>query len=404
MCIGIIRAIASLLGLALTAAVAPALADKKYGPGVTDSEIKIGQTMPYSGPASAYGTLGKAQAAYFEKINAEGGVNGRKIRLLSLDDGYSPPRTAEQVRKLVEEDEVLLLFHTNGTAPNTAIQKYLNAKKVPHLFVASGAAKWNDPRNFPWTMGWQPNFQTEAAAYAKFIIQQKPDAKIGVLYQNDDLGKDYLKGLRDGLGEKAAQMIVAEASYEVTDPTIDSQIITLQASGADVFIDVTTPRFGAQAVRKVYDLGWRPSHILAFPSSSVAAVLTPAGLDKSVGLISVAFVKDPTDVQWRNDTATQEYRAWMRKYYPDGNEADILNTYGYVAAQTLVQVLKQCGDELTRENVMKQAGNLHDLALPMLLPGIRINTSPTDFRPIKQMQLMRFDGRQWVRFGELVGQ
>jgi branched-chain amino acid transport system substrate-binding protein len=394
----------SLLLSILILATSPALAEKKYDPGATDTEIKIGQTMPYSGPVSAYGTIGKAEIAYFEKINAEGGVNGRKIKLISLDDGFSPPRTIEQVRKLVEQEEVLLLFQTLGTATNTGIQKYVNAKKVPHLFLATGATKWGDPTHYPWTMGWQPAYQTEARIYAKYILETKPDAKIGVLYENDDFGKDYLKGFKDGLGDKAAKMIIAEQSYEVTDPTVDSQIIALKGSGADTFFNSANVKAAAQAIRKTYDIGWRPLHILAVVSASVAAVLIPAGLDKSVGLITVGYLKDPTDSQWENDKAVKDWMAWMKKYYPDGNVADVFNVYGYSAAQTLVQVLKQCGDDLTRENVMRQAANLKNLELPMLLPGIRINTGPMDFYPIEQMQLMRFDGQRWVRFGEVLGQ
>lgn len=390
--------------LAALVLVAPsALAQKKYGPGVTDTEIKIGQTMPYSGPVSAYATIGKAESAYFEKINAAGGINGRKIKLISLDDGFSPPRTIEQIRRLVEQEEVLLLFQTLGTATNTAIHKYVNAKKVPHLFVATGATKWGDPGHFPWTMGWQPAYQTEARIYAKFILNTKPHAKIGVLYENDDFGKDYVKGFRDGLGDKAAEMVVAEESYEVTDPTVDSQIIALKSSGADTFFNSANVKAAAQAIRKTYDIGWRPLHILAVVSASVAAVLTPAGLEKSKDLISVGYLKDPTDPQWKTDPGVREWIDWMKKYFPEGNVADVFNVYGYSAAQTLVQVLRQCGDDLTRENVMRQAANIKDLELPMLLPGIRINTSPTDYYPIEQMQLMRFDGQRWVLFGELIG-
>ena len=379
-----------------------AFAEKKYGPGVTDSEIKIGQTMPYSGPASAYGTIGKSEIAYFKMINDQGGINGRKINLISLDDSYSPPRTVEQIRKLVEEEQVLFTFQTLGTAANTAIQKYLNAKQVPQLFVATGATKWGDPTRFPWTMGWQPTYQHESQIYAKYLLQTKPDAKIGVLYQNDDYGKDYLKGFKDGLGDKAAKMIVAEVTYEPSDATVDSQIVTLQGSGADTFFNITTPKFAAQAIRKSYDIGWRPLQLLNVVSTSVAAVLQPAGLEKSVGLISIGYVKDPTDPLWKDDKAVKDYLAIMKKYYPDGNTNDSLNIYGMSVAQTLVQVLKQCGDDLTRENVMRQAANLKDLEIPTLLPGIRINTSPTDFYPIEQVQLIRFDGKTWVRFGELL--
>jgi branched-chain amino acid transport system substrate-binding protein len=387
---------------ALVVAAPTAIAQKKYDPGASDTEIRIGQTMPYSGPASAYGTIGKVEAAYFRKINDEGGINGRKINFVTLDDGYSPPKAVEMARKLVEQDEVLLVFQTLGTAVNTAIQKYLNAKKVPQLFVATGATKWNDPKGNPWTMGWQPNYQTETTIYAKHILKEKPNAKIGVLYQNDDYGKDYLKGLKDGLGDKASKMIVAEVSYEVSEPTVDSQIVQLQGSGADVFVNITTPKFAAQAIRKAYDIGWKPVHYLNNVSVGVGSVLTPAGLEKSVGLISTAYVKDPTDLQWDNDPGMTEWRAFMKKYYADGSLSDNFNVYGYTVAQTLVQVLKQCGDDLTRENVMRQAANLKDFAPATLLPGIRINTTPSDFAPIQAVQLIRFDGKSWVRFGDVI--
>jgi branched-chain amino acid transport system substrate-binding protein len=389
------------LGLAASM-LSSAQAQKKYDPGATDTEIKIGQTMPYSGPASAYGTIGKTEAAYFRKINDEGGINGRKINFISLDDGYSPPKAVEMVRKLVEQDEVLLVFQNLGTAVNTAIQKYLNAKKVPQLFVATGASKWNDPKGNPWTMGWQPNYQTEAAIYAKHILKTKPSAKIGVLYQNDDYGKDYLKGFKDGLGAKAT-MIVAEVSYEVTDPTVDSQIVQLQTSGADLFFNITTPKFAAQAIRKAYDIGWKPVHYLNNVSTSVGSVLTAAGLEKAVGVVSSNYGKDPTDPQWDKDPAMIEWRAFMKKYYPEGSLTDNTNVYGYSVARTLVQVLKQCGDNLTRENVMHQAANLKDFDTGMGLPGIRINTSPTDFAPIQAMQMMKFDGKTWQLFGDVMG-
>ena len=392
------------MGLSVLAlAASSALAEKKYGPGASDSEIKIGQTMPYSGPASSYGTIGKAEVAYLKMINEQGGINGRKINLMSLDDGYSPPRTVEQIRRLVEDEQVLFTFQTLGTPPNTAIQKYMNAKKVPQLLVATGATKWGDPEHYPWTMGWQPTYQHESHMYAKYLLKNKPNAKIGILYQNDDYGKDYLKGFKEGLGDKAAaSMIVAEVSYEVTDPSVDTQIVTLQASGADTFFNITTPKFAAQAIRKAYDTGWRPLQFINNVSSSIASALQPAGLDKSVGLLSSQFAKDPTDPAWKDDKAIKDYLTFMKKYYPDGNPDDILNVYGYGAAQTLVQILKQCGDDLTRDNVMRQGANLKDLEVPTLLPGIRINTSPTDFYPIEQVQLMRFDGKTWVRFGELM--
>ena len=394
-----------LIGLGLVALLADstALAEKKYDPGASDTEIKIGQTMPYSGPGSTYGTIGKTEMAYFTMMNDHGGVNGRKIRLISLDDGYSPPRTVEQIRKLVEEEGVLLTFQNLGTAHNTAIHKYMNAKKVPQLFVSTGASKWGDPEHFPWTMGLLPPYQNESRIYAKYLLKNKPDAKIAILYQNDDYGKDYLKGFKDGLGDNAAKMIVAEVTYEPTDPTIDSQIVSLQGSGADAFFDIAIPKFAAQAIRKAYDIGWKPLHIINNVSSSIASVLQPAGLEKSVGVISCQYLKDPTDPGWKDDKAIKDYVAFMKRYYPDGNPDDIINVYGYAAAQTLVQVLKQCGDDLTRENVMRQAANLKDLEVAGLLPGIRINTSPTDFYPIKQVRLMRFDGKRWVHFGEVLG-
>jgi branched-chain amino acid transport system substrate-binding protein len=387
---------------AFTLVVPSVLAQKKYDPGASDKEIKIGQTMPYSGPASAYGTIGRSEAAYFKKVNEEGGINGRKIDFISVDDSYSPPKTVEMARRLVEQDEVLLVFQSLGTPPNSAIHKYMNAKKVPQLFVATGASKWNDPKDFPWTMGWQPNYQTEARIYAKHILKTVPNAKIGVLYQNDDYGKDYLKGFKDGLGSKA-NLIVAEVSYEVTDPTVDSQIVQLQSSGANVFFNITTPKFAAQAIRKAYDIGWKPVQYLNNVSVSVASVLTPAGLEKSVGIISSAYLKDPTDEQWQNDPAIKEWTAFMKKYYPDGSLVDVNNVYGYTVAQTMVEVLKHCGDNLTRENVMKQAASLKGFSPPLMLPGVKITTGPTDFAPIQSVQLEKFDGKRWVRFGDVIG-
>jgi len=387
-------------GLAAAAISVSALAQKKYDTGATDTEVKIGDTKPYSGPASAYGTIGKAIAAYFDKINAEGGINGRKVKFISLDDGYNPAKTVEQVRKLVEEDEVLFVFNPLGTPSNTAIHKYMNSKKVPQLFVATGATKWGNPKEFPWTMGWQPNYQTEGKIYAAHILETKPNAKIGVLYQNDDYGKDYLKGFEDGLGDKAKTMIVSKVTYEVTDPTVDSQIISLKNSGADTFFNITTPKFAAQAIKKAAEIGWKPTHYLNNVSAQVGATLKPAGLENSVGIITTQYGKDPTDPQWNNDKAMQDWRAWMAKYYPSGDVTDASNVYGYSVAQTVVQVLKQCGDNLTRENVMKQAASLN-LELPMSLPGINIKTSPTDFYPIEREQLARFDGKTWVLFGKV---
>ena len=392
--------VAILAGLALCVAQ-PAAAQKKYDAGATDTEIKIGQTMPYSGPASAYATIGRAEAAYFQMINEQGGVNGRKINMLTLDDGYSPPKTVEQIRRLVEQEQVLLIFQSLGTPSNTAIQKYLNAQKVPQLFAATGATKWGDPQNFPWTMGWQPSYHAEAVIYAKYIMQNKPAAKIAVLYQNDDYGKDYLNNLRSALGAKVS-LIVKEASYEVTDPSVDSQVVSLQASGADTLFVFATPKFAAQAIRKTYDIGWKPLEFVNTVSSSVAAVLQPAGLEKSIGIITAQYMKDPTDPQWSKEKPFLAWVDWMKKYYPQGDLADILNVYGYSAAQTLVHLLKQCGDDLTRENIMRQAANIKNLELSLLLPGMRINTSPTDFYPIEQMQLGRFDGKRWVLFGELI--
>ncbi|HEX4987105.1 MAG TPA: ABC transporter substrate-binding protein [Burkholderiales bacterium] len=396
------RAAAAAAALALWMAT-PAGAAKSYGPGVSDTEIRIGQTMPYSGPLSAFGTIGRAQAAYFEMLNARGGINGRRIRLVSLDDGYSPPKTVEQTRRLVESEEVLLLFSSFGTPPNTAAMKYLNAKRVPQLFIAATGMKWGDPRNFPWTMAFLPSQKSGTAGYARYLLKERPQAKIGVLYQNDDFGKDYLQALKDHLGARAARMIVAEASYESTDPTVDSQVVTLKDAGADTFFSFTSPKFTAQAIRKAWDIGWKPLYFIPYSASSVAAVMVPAGLQKSVGIISSAYVKDPSDPQWKADPATRQWAAWMKQYFPDGDTADIFNVYAYTNAQLLVQVLKACGDDLTRENVMRQAASLKNVELPMLLPGIRLNTGATDFDPVKQLQLMRFDGTQWVRFGGVTG-
>jgi branched-chain amino acid transport system substrate-binding protein len=392
--------IAALLAAALASPAA--LAQKKYDPGATDTVIKIGNTNPYSGPASAYGTIGKAIGAYWKMVNDQGGINGRKIEWLSYDDGYSPPKTVEMTRKLVEQDQVLFMFQTLGTPPNTAIHKYMNSKKVPQAFVATGATKWNDPRNFPWTMGWQPNYQTEGRTYATHILQNNPKAKIGILYQNDDYGKDYLKGFKDGLGNKVS-MIVKEVSYEVTDPTVDSQIVQLQASGADTFFNITTPKFAAQAIRKAYDTGWKPMHYINNVSASPGSVLKPAGFEKSIGLISTQYFKDPTDAQWKSDPAVKAWDAFMKKYYPEGNLLDASNMYGYTVAQTLHQVLKQAGDNLTRANVMKQAASLKGYRPETMLPGIRMNTDANDFAPIESEQLIRFDGKQWQRFGAIIG-
>jgi branched-chain amino acid transport system substrate-binding protein len=386
----------------LAAASTGALAQKKYDVGATDTEIKIGNIMPYSGPASAYGVIGSTEAAYFKKINAEGGINGRKINFISYDDGYSPPKTVEQARKLVESDEVLLIFNPLGTPPNSAIQKYMNAKKVPQLFVATGATKWNDPKEFPWTMGWQPNYQSESRIYAKYLLKEKPGAKIAVLYQNDDYGKDYLKGLKDGLGAKAATMIVVEESYETTEPSIDNHIVKLKSTGADVFFNVTTPKFAAQAIKKMAEVEWKPLHLLNNVSSSIGSVMKPAGFEASQNIISSAYLKDTSDPQWKNDPGMKAFDEFLTKYFPEGNRIDASVMYAYTVAQGLVHVLKACGDNLTRENVMKQAASIRDLELDGLLPGIKVNTSASDFAPISQLQLERFKGEKWDLFGDVI--
>jgi ABC-type branched-subunit amino acid transport system substrate-binding protein len=386
----------------LAAGGGSALAQKKYDPGVTDTEIKIGNIMPYSGPASAYGVIGRTEAAYFRKINAEGGINGRKINFISYDDAYSPPKAVEQARKLVESDEVLLIFDPLGTPSNTAIQRYMNAKKVPQLFVSTGATKWNDPQNFPWTIGWQPNYQSEARIYARYILRERPNARIATLYQNDDYGKDYLKGLKDGLGDKAASMIVAEDAYEVTETTIDSHVVKMKSLNADVFVDIATPKFAAQAIRKTGEIGWKPLHILNSVATSIGAVIKPAGLENAQGIISVAYLMDPLDPTWKDDPGMKAFDEFLTKYFPEGNRADSLLVTGYNMAQTLVQVLKQCGDNLTRENVMKEAANLRGFRTTNLLPGITINTGPIDFAPIKQVQLRRFKGETWELFGPML--
>ena len=388
--------------LALISAGSAVWAQKKYDTGATDKEIKIGNINPYSGPASAYGAIGKAIQAYFDKVNAEGGVNGRRLNFISLDDGYNPAKTVEQARKLVEEEEVLFTFQTLGTPPNSAIHKYMNTKKVPQLFVATGATKWGDPKNFPWTMGWQPNYQSEAKIYATHLLENLPNGKAAILYQNDDYGKDYLKGFEDGLGAKAASMIVAKISYEVTDPTVDSQMVSLKASGADVFFNITTPKFAAQAIKKAADLGWKPLHYLNSVSSAVGSVLVPAGVQNSVGIITAGYIKDPTDPQFQKGKEWDDFVAWMQKYHPKGDMKDNFNVYGYTVAQNVVHVLQKAGDDLTRANIMKQASNM-DLTLPMLLPGVNIKTTPDDFYPIEREQLMRFDGTTWQLFGKVYG-
>ena len=386
---------------ALAIAALPVRAAKQYGPGVSDTEIKIGNTCFYSGPASSYGTIGKAMAAYYKMVNDQGGVNGRKINFISYDDAYSPPKTVEQTRRLVEEDEILLDAGPLGTPTNSAIWQYMNQKKVPQLFVSTGATKWDDPKGHPWTIGWQPNYQSEGRIYAGYIMKEKPDGKIGVLYQNDDFGKDYLKGLKDGLGDKKS-LVVVEASYETQDPTVDSQVISMKAAGCEVFVNTAIPKFAAQAIRRAVEIEWKPLHILSSIGNSVAATLKPAGLENAKGLISDFYLKDPTDSQWKDDDGFKWWGSFMDKYYPGGDKIDAGNVYGPSNAATVVQVLKQCGDELTRENIMKQAANLHDFTVPMLLPGIKINTSPTDFAPVKQVQMGRFDGSKWGLFGGLL--
>jgi len=389
--------------IAFAATTGSALAQKKYDTGATDTEIKLGNIMPYSGPASAYGVIGKIEDAYFKMINEQGGINGRKINFISYDDGYSPPKAVEQARKLVESDEVLFLFGPLGTPSNSAIQKYLNTKKIPQLFVATGATKFGDYKDFPWTMGWQPAYQSEGRIYAKYLLKAKPDAKIGILYQNDDFGKDLLKGLKDGLGDKAASMIVAEESYEVTEPTIDSHIVKLKASGADVYFSMTTPKFSAQSIKKVAELAWKPLYFQSNVGASVGSVLQPAGFENAQGILSAAYAKDGADAQWDNDEGMKKFYAFLAKYAPDANKADGSVVFGYGQAQTVVQVLKQAGDNLTRENIMKQAASLKDFAPDTLLPGVKITTSATDFYPIEQLQMMRFKDKKWDLFGDIIG-
>ena len=391
-----------LAGLSAALVSGGALAQKRYDSGANDKEIKLGNVNPYSGPASAYGAIGKSMDAYFKKINSEGGINGRQIKFITLDDGYNPSRTVEQMRKLVEEEEVLATVGVLGTPPNSAIHKYMNQKKMPQLFVATGATKWGDPKNFPWTMGWQPNYQGESKIYAQHLLESKPNAKIGILYQNDDYGKDYLKGFLDGLGDKAKSMIVKQLTYEVTDPTIDSQMVELKASGADVFFNITTPKFAAQAIKKAAEIGWKPQHYLNNVSNSVGAVMVPAGAENGVGILSVFYLKDPTDSQWANTPEFKEWLTFMQKHMPGSDLKDLNYVFGYTMAQGVVQVLKQAGDNLTRENVMRQAANI-DMNLPMLLPGVNVKTTPDDFYPIERGQLARWDGKTWVLQGKVFG-
>jgi branched-chain amino acid transport system substrate-binding protein len=394
----------SLLVLALALAGASptaSQAQKKYGPGVSDTEIKIGNTAPYSGPASAYAAAGISELAYFKMLDEKGGVNGRNVTMISLDDGYSPPKTVEQMRRLVESDGVLLVVNPVGTPGNSAVYRYLNQKKVPHLFVGSGATKFNDPEHFPWTMSWTPHYVSEGRIYARYLLTVKPDARIAILAQDDDLGKDYVQGLKDGLGDRAAKMIVEEATYEVTDPTVDSQIVSLQASGANVFFNVATPKFSAQAIRHAYDIGWHPLQFVVSIGSSIAGAIRPAGFERAEGVISAAYQKDPHDPQWQDDAGFKAWDAWMDKYNPTVDKSDYYAVYGYNIGMALTEVLRRCGDDLTRDHVMQEATHL-DLALPMLLPGIRVRTSPTDLRAIKQMRLVRFDGQRWVLFGDVM--
>jgi branched-chain amino acid transport system substrate-binding protein len=385
---------------ALAASASSARAEN--APGITDAEIKIGQTMPYSGPASAYGVIGRAGAAYFKMINEQGGINGRKINFISLDDAYSPPKTVEQVCRLVEDEKVAFLFNTLGTPPNLAIRQYLNDNKVPQLFVATGAAAFSDPQHFPWTIGWQPNYQTEAKIFAKHILKTKPDGKIGVLYQNDAFGKDYLIGLKDGLGADHAGMVIKEASYETSEPTVDSQVVTLQGSGADIFLIAATPKFAAQAIRKSFDIGWTAARYMTDVSQSVASVMKPAGLEKSKGVITAIYGKDPTDARWKDDPGFKQYAEFIAKYMSPNDLIDANAVYGFGTGATMVQVLKQCGNDLSRENIMRQAANIKDLELPMTLPGIKINTSPDNFSPIRQEALASFNGESWEQFGEVL--
>ncbi|MBN8990494.1 MAG: ABC transporter substrate-binding protein [Rhizobiales bacterium] len=393
---------AACVALCVASALPASGQEKNYGPGVTDAEVRIGQTMPYSGPASSFAAIGRAMSAYFQKVNIEGGVNGRKINLISLDDGYSPPKAVEQTRRLVESDEVLAIVGTFGSPSNFAIQKYLNTKKVPALFLGTGANRVSDPANYPWSMGWQPNNHAKGVIYAKYLLKERPNAKIAVLFQNDDFGRDHLKGLRDGLGEKAATMIVKELSYETSDPTIDSQILILKSSGADVLVDISTPKFAAQAIKKMTETKWEALHFLSDAAGSISSTLAPAGLDNSKGVMTVSFRKEPTDVTWANDPGVQEYLAFMKKFMPDANPTETYSLFGYATAQTFVHVLQNCGDNLTRENLMRQATSIKDLVLPTMLPGIKLNTTATRYTPMSQAQLVKFDGVTWKPIGDVI--
>ena len=396
------------LALGLAAAVVLALAcgsaaaQKKYDPGASDTEIRIGQMMAYSGAASIYGEVGKTQAAYFRMVNDQGGVNGRKLNFISLDDGYSPPKTVEGVRRLVEQDQVLLLYGMFGTATNSAVHRYVNAKKVPHLLLLTGASKWNDPQRNPWSMSFYPDYASEARVYARHILEQKPNAKIGILYQNDDYGRDYLRGFKDGLGARAKSMIVAEASYEVSDPTVDSQIVQLRGAGADVLVSFSTAKAAIQTLRRVHDTGWKPTHYLAQGAALIGAVFNPAGPEKAVGVISTAYSKDPNDTQWENDAAFREWLAFMKKYRPEADLRLGSHVYAYSSARLMVDILRASGDNLTRENVLRQAASIKAVQLPMFLPGVVVSSSPDDYRLIKSLQPVVFDGKRWNRLGEFV--
>ena len=393
----------ALLSAAAATFAVPARAEKKYVPGVTDTEIKIGQTMPYSGNASAYGVAGRLHAAYFRMLNeTQGGINGRKINFISLDDGYSPPKTMELTRQLVERDQVLLMFYPLGTQTNTAIHKYMNQKKVPHLFLATGASKWGDPKNFPWTMGWQPDYHTECKIFGKHIVANHKDAKIAILRQNDDMGNDYLSGFKEGLGAGWEKMVVADATYEVTDPTVDSQILQIKNSGATLFMNITTPKFSAQSIKKVAEIGWKPIHYLVSVGASVGAVMRPAGIENAQGIVTAQFAKDVTDPRWATAPDYLEWKAFMDKWNPTANQLEGSNVSSYISVHGLVHVLKKCGDDLSRENIMRQAANIKDLEIPLLLPGIKVNTSPTNFYPIRAEQLARFEGDHWTLFGDLI--
>ncbi len=387
--------------LLLACAMTSALAQKQYDPGASDTEIRIGTTTPYSGPASAYSAGAVSETAYFAMINDQGGVNGRKINFISLDDAYSPPKTVEQIRRLIESDEVLFLVNTVGTATNLAVVKYINQKQVPHLFIGSGATVFNDPKHYPWSMSWTPHYASEAEIYAKYILSAKPDAKIGILAQNDDLGRDYMLGFKRGLGERASSMIVSYQTYNTSDPTVDSQVVTLKSAGADVFVIFSVPKFAAQAIRKAYDIDWHPQEFVSSVGSSIAGAIRPAGFEAAKGIISAAYQKDPADPQWRDDPAMKAWNTWMDKYNPHVDKSDYYGPYGYNVGYAVVHLLKQCGDNLTRANIMRQASHL-DMELPLLLPGIRLKTTPSDLRPIKQMRLVRFDGQRYVLFSDVI--